>query len=58
MSEQSNVAALERLRDALAEVPEAKLENTLEILSIFIQGLNLAPKEEIWLTPKTKSSLA
>lgn len=38
-------AALERLRDALAEVPEAKLENTLEILSIFIQGLNMGRKQ-------------
>lgn len=45
MSDNSNVAALERLRDALAEVPEAKLENTLEILSIFIQGLNLGRKQ-------------
>ena len=38
-------AALERLLDALAEVPEAKLENTLEILSIFIQGLNMGRKQ-------------
>lgn len=45
MPDNRNTAALERLRDALAEVPEAKLENTLEILSIFIQGVNMGRKQ-------------
>jgi len=45
MANDRSAAALERLRDALAEVPEAKLENTLEILSIFIQGVNMGRKQ-------------